>query len=1086
MMNRRLRERLTEAEILTIFVDVCEGVAAMHNLKPALLHRDLKVENILQSSATSYKLCDFGSSAPVARPPSTTQEIRILEADLNRHTTLQYRAPEMVDAYLRRSIDEKSDVWALGVLLYKLCYYTTPFEEHGPLAILNVQYRIPPYPVYSGQMNALIGEMLVHDDSSYSNGPVGSMLKEHGTQRPSVFEILNVVHSLRGSKSRFTYQIPAPTPLSPTSQRQPANPLDGVVSYRPKSAAAHSRPDASLSATQVREKVQDAIAPMRRGRPPATSPLPTGPSATASAAMNRNGSAKTLEGLTFDKTSANDDAWLVTAQSNASTSGAGQMNGFADSFSGTSSTAPKAPTLPPRPSVSNHATSKSGMLSPSGAAKDAFAGLGLAIPDKKAPTLGEARKTRTGLASMGSYMRDPTTGSNASTYTAGTPSRLGNPGLSAPSMPARLTPSPKPRPTSMLGPPSPRPHAISAPPVTDLTPEERFPSLEDLDRKFGSAAVAPDSVTSSSKPSDTSGSRITTGLAMRDTPKWATDYHTTSLNDTKALPQGDYLSHPTRDRPQLSRKYRSSTNTSISMEKSTDTTASENLLDVSTILSSHVMAPNRAPSPGRTQPQDWLTGDDDSTAAILGARPTGNGEMKPPGTPVLRESPSKRASYIQDSGIKFQSPKHASPQQTSTSHTPTASPAPAGPALGSRFTMVSGAATGRPTPSSPTKRRGNESTSLKSSDSSDDGPEDAGRSMRAAHRAKAGGGRQGSVHELADKYGGLNSGLPTGTKPPLSGGANLQRRRSAVYPSVSSGRTSPTKAKTYTPQPVMPIGRSASPTKRPPSTQQHRKQPSATSVPQATRMIASPSASSARSRPQSMFIHPMGSPSKSTGDTSSLTSPAPSVPRASSPGLVAPRLKAQRRSSISDMVQKYESMGTVPKQIAAPKPGPPPPAGKPDALRLGGSLQAPESSLASPTSLASAAARFPALSPSTSPVMSRSELGRSVTPQISDNANGRTSPMLMRRASPLFGTSASEPAKAPPLVDLASPPTASQTASGTSDGGIRSPSPEKPYQGVGRLIDRWQKNIAEASPPVAASKPRTADWAKRGGSVSRR
>jgi AP2-associated kinase len=44
MMNRRLRERLTEGEILQIFVDVCEGVAAMHNLKPPLLHRDLKVK----------------------------------------------------------------------------------------------------------------------------------------------------------------------------------------------------------------------------------------------------------------------------------------------------------------------------------------------------------------------------------------------------------------------------------------------------------------------------------------------------------------------------------------------------------------------------------------------------------------------------------------------------------------------------------------------------------------------------------------------------------------------------------------------------------------------------------------------------------------------------------------------------------------------------------------------------------------------------------------------------------------------------------------------------------------------------------
>jgi AP2-associated kinase len=117
------------------------------------------------------------------------EEIKLLEADLNRSTTLQYRAPEMVDVYLRRPIDEKSDVWALGVLLYKLCYYTTPFEAHGPLAILHVQYSIPGYPVYSKEINALIG----------------CMLRELGVQRPSVFEVLSVVHRMRGTKSPFNY-----------------------------------------------------------------------------------------------------------------------------------------------------------------------------------------------------------------------------------------------------------------------------------------------------------------------------------------------------------------------------------------------------------------------------------------------------------------------------------------------------------------------------------------------------------------------------------------------------------------------------------------------------------------------------------------------------------------------------------------------------------------------------------------------------------------------------------------------------------------------------------------------------------------
>jgi serine/threonine protein kinase len=111
MTNRRLRERLTKADILQIFVDVCEGVAAMHSLHSTLLHCDLEVKNVLQSSDVRYKLCDFGSTSAVApRLPSNTQEIRALEADLNRHTTLQYRTPEMVDPYLRRPIDEKSDV----------------------------------------------------------------------------------------------------------------------------------------------------------------------------------------------------------------------------------------------------------------------------------------------------------------------------------------------------------------------------------------------------------------------------------------------------------------------------------------------------------------------------------------------------------------------------------------------------------------------------------------------------------------------------------------------------------------------------------------------------------------------------------------------------------------------------------------------------------------------------------------------------------------------------------------------------------------------------------------------------------------
>lgn len=164
-MNTRLQHRLTEPEILNIFTDVAEGVACMHYLKPPLLHRDLKVENVLinmTGSIRKFKLCDFGSAAAPRPAPTTTAECRLMDEDVQKHTTMQYRSPEMIDVYRKQPIDEKSDIWALGVLLYKLCYYTTPFEEQGQLAILNASYKFPSYPVFSDRLKKLIGKAMLY------------------------------------------------------------------------------------------------------------------------------------------------------------------------------------------------------------------------------------------------------------------------------------------------------------------------------------------------------------------------------------------------------------------------------------------------------------------------------------------------------------------------------------------------------------------------------------------------------------------------------------------------------------------------------------------------------------------------------------------------------------------------------------------------------------------------------------------------------------------------------------------------------------------------------------------------------------
>lgn len=86
----------------------------------------------------------------------------MISDDIDRNTTLVYRAPEMIDLFRKQLICEKVDIWALGCLLYKMAYGRDAFEEGG-LQILNGKWSIPPYTTYSKDLTSLISFMLVQD-----------------------------------------------------------------------------------------------------------------------------------------------------------------------------------------------------------------------------------------------------------------------------------------------------------------------------------------------------------------------------------------------------------------------------------------------------------------------------------------------------------------------------------------------------------------------------------------------------------------------------------------------------------------------------------------------------------------------------------------------------------------------------------------------------------------------------------------------------------------------------------------------------------------------------------------------------------
>ncbi|MGZ6078792.1 MAG: tetratricopeptide repeat protein, partial [Myxococcaceae bacterium] len=117
--------RLSTAARLQLFIEVCEGVQHAH--QKAIIHRDLKPSNILVSlvdGKAQVKIIDFG----IAKATGSRLTDKTLFTELGAIIgTPEYMSPEQAD--FSQDIDTRTDVYALGVVLYQLLTGELPFSS---------------------------------------------------------------------------------------------------------------------------------------------------------------------------------------------------------------------------------------------------------------------------------------------------------------------------------------------------------------------------------------------------------------------------------------------------------------------------------------------------------------------------------------------------------------------------------------------------------------------------------------------------------------------------------------------------------------------------------------------------------------------------------------------------------------------------------------------------------------------------------------------------------------------------------------------------------------------------------------------
>ncbi|XP_050995113.1 serine/threonine-protein kinase Nek1 isoform X2 [Labeo rohita] len=267
-INNQRGTLFPEEQILDWFVQICLALKHVHDRK--ILHRDIKSQNIFLTKDGTIQLGDFG----IARVLNSTVELARTCIG-----TPYYLSPEICE---NKPYNNKSDIWALGCVLYEMCTLKHAFEAGNMknLVLKIIRGSYPPVSVhYSQDLRFLLAQLF----------------KRNPRERPSVSAILDKPflarrihkflspqiiaqefnHSLHLNQPKMSVAqgapakrpAPGPIPISPAQKiTKPAAKYGVPLTVRRPSDAIRKVPDAAKKPVKLKQAPPPAAAQRRVSR----------------------------------------------------------------------------------------------------------------------------------------------------------------------------------------------------------------------------------------------------------------------------------------------------------------------------------------------------------------------------------------------------------------------------------------------------------------------------------------------------------------------------------------------------------------------------------------------------------------------------------------------------------------------------------------------------------------------------------------------------------------------------------------------------------------------------------------------------